>query len=158
MWSDWLVVCDCGFSLSALWCLLSAPTILLGFLLPWTCCISSQILQQSAATAPYLGRGVAPLSGCPWLWTWHILVASCYDPLYFYCVHCNFSSFISDFTYLGSFFFFFLMSLVCHLYKEPALSFVNCFHCFSSLHFIYFCSDVYYFFPSFNFEFCLPFG
>ena len=31
----WLVVCDCGFSLSALWCPLSAPIVLLGFLLPW---------------------------------------------------------------------------------------------------------------------------
>ena len=36
MWSDWLVVCDCGFSLSALWCPLSAPTVLFGLLLPWT--------------------------------------------------------------------------------------------------------------------------
>ena len=35
MWSDWLAVCDCGFSLSALWCPLATPTILLGFLLPW---------------------------------------------------------------------------------------------------------------------------
>ena len=34
LWSDWLVVCDCGFSLSALWCPLSVPTILLAFLLP----------------------------------------------------------------------------------------------------------------------------
>ena len=34
--TDWLVVCDCGFSLSAFWCPLSVPTILLGFLLPWT--------------------------------------------------------------------------------------------------------------------------
>ena len=42
MWLDWLVVCDCGFSLSALWCPLSAPTILLGFLLPWTWGSSSQ--------------------------------------------------------------------------------------------------------------------
>ena len=41
MWSDWLVVCDCGSSLSALWCPLSMPTILLGFLLPWMCGISS---------------------------------------------------------------------------------------------------------------------
>ena len=61
MWSDWLVVCDCDFSLSALWCPPSAPTILLGFLLPWTWGISSQLLQQSAASAPYLARGVAPL-------------------------------------------------------------------------------------------------
>ena len=36
MWSDWLIVCHCGFSLSALWCPLSVPTVLLGFLLPWT--------------------------------------------------------------------------------------------------------------------------
>ena len=36
LWSDWLVVCDCGFSLSALWCPLSVPTVLLGFVLPWT--------------------------------------------------------------------------------------------------------------------------
>ena len=36
MWSDWLVVCDFGFSMSALWYHLSAPTILLGFLFPWT--------------------------------------------------------------------------------------------------------------------------
>ena len=33
LWSDWLVFCDYGFSLSALWCPLAAPTILLGFLL-----------------------------------------------------------------------------------------------------------------------------
>ena len=64
MWSDWLVVCDCGFSLSALWSPLSAPTILLGFLLPWTRDISSGLLQQSAATAPDLECGVAPLCRC----------------------------------------------------------------------------------------------
>ena len=39
---------------------LSAPTILLGFLLPWTWGMSSRLLQQSAAAAPDLGRGVAP--------------------------------------------------------------------------------------------------
>ena len=60
MWSDWLVVCDCGFSLSALWCPFSVPTVLFGFLLPWTWGISSWLLQQSTATAPYLGRRVAP--------------------------------------------------------------------------------------------------
>jgi len=70
MWSDWLVVCDCGFSLSALWCPLSVPTILLGFLVPWTWGITSLLLQQSAAAAPYLGRSVAPLGHCPWPWTW----------------------------------------------------------------------------------------
>ena len=55
--SDWLVFCDHGFSVSALWCPLTTPTILLGFLLPRTWGISSWLLQQSAAAAPYLGRG-----------------------------------------------------------------------------------------------------
>ena len=36
MWSDWLVVCDCSFSLSSLQSSLLVPTVLLGFLLPWT--------------------------------------------------------------------------------------------------------------------------
>ena len=36
LWSDWLVFCDYGFSVSALWCPLATPTILLGFFLPWT--------------------------------------------------------------------------------------------------------------------------
>ena len=35
LWSDWLVFCDYGFSVSALWCPVTTPTILLGFLLPW---------------------------------------------------------------------------------------------------------------------------
>ena len=39
---------------------LATPTFLLGFLLPWTWGISSRLLQQSAAAAPYLGRGVSP--------------------------------------------------------------------------------------------------
>ena len=47
-----------GFSVSALGCPLATPTVLPGFLLPWTWGISSQMLQQSAAAAPYLGRGV----------------------------------------------------------------------------------------------------
>ena len=59
MWSDWLVFCDYNFSASALWCLLATPTILLGFLLPWTWGISSWLIQQSADAAPYLGW-VAP--------------------------------------------------------------------------------------------------
>ena len=37
VWLDWLVFCEYGFSVSALWCPLATPTILLGFLLPWTC-------------------------------------------------------------------------------------------------------------------------
>ena len=43
---------------------LVTPTLLLGFLLPWTWGISSQLLQQSAAAAPYLGRRVSTHS-CP---------------------------------------------------------------------------------------------
>ena len=61
MWLDWLVVCDCGFSLSALWCPLSAPTVLLGFLLPWTWVISSGLSPLTFDAAPDLGCWVAPL-------------------------------------------------------------------------------------------------
>ena len=54
----------------ALWCPLATPTVLLGFLSPWTQGISSRLLQQSTASAPYLGWGVSP-HGCPsWPWTW----------------------------------------------------------------------------------------
>ena len=53
LWSDWLVFCDYGFSVSALWCPLATPTVLLGFLLPWTWGISSRLLQQSVVTAPW---------------------------------------------------------------------------------------------------------
>ena len=35
VWLGWLVFCEYGFSVSALWCPLATPTILLGFLLPW---------------------------------------------------------------------------------------------------------------------------
>ena len=54
------IFCEYGFSVSALWCPLATPTVLLGFLLPWMWGISSRLLQQSAAAAPYLGRGVSP--------------------------------------------------------------------------------------------------
>ena len=36
VWLDWLVFCEYGFIVSALWCPLATPTVLLGFLLPWT--------------------------------------------------------------------------------------------------------------------------
>ena len=32
VWLDWLVFCEYGFSVSALWCPLATPTVLLGFL------------------------------------------------------------------------------------------------------------------------------
>ena len=57
MWSDWLVFCDYGFSVSVLWCPLATPTVLPGLLLPWTWGISSQLLQQSTATAPWTWGG-----------------------------------------------------------------------------------------------------
>ena len=59
LWADWLVFCDYGFSVSALWCPLATPTILLGFLLPQSWDISSRLLQQSTAIAPYLAHGVS---------------------------------------------------------------------------------------------------
>ena len=34
VWLDWLVFCQYGFSVSALWCPLATPTILFGFLTP----------------------------------------------------------------------------------------------------------------------------
>ena len=92
VWLDWLVFCEYGFSVSGLWCPLATPTILFGFLLPWAWSISSQLLQQSTATAPYLGRVVSPhhhpswpstwdsfsrpscarAATTPWTWGWHI--------------------------------------------------------------------------------------
>ena len=56
---SWLVFCDYGFSVSALWCPLTTPTVLLGFLLPWTWGISSGLLQQST-----------PHGHPSWPWTW----------------------------------------------------------------------------------------
>ena len=70
VWLDWLVFCDYGFSVSALWCLLATPTILLGFLLRWAWDISSQLLQQSTAAAPYLGWGVSPYRCPSWPSMW----------------------------------------------------------------------------------------
>ena len=70
VWLDWLVFCEYGFSVSALWCPLATPTILLGFLLPWVWRISSQLLQQSVAAAPYLGWGVSPHRRPSWPSMW----------------------------------------------------------------------------------------
>ena len=66
VWSDWLVFCDYGFSVSALWCSLATPTISFVFLLPCTWVISSRLFQQSSATAPYLGWGHP---SWPWKWS-----------------------------------------------------------------------------------------
>ena len=69
LWSSWLVFCEYGFSVCALWCPLTTPTILLEFLLTWTWGISSWLLQQSEAATPYLGRGVSSHSHPFWPWT-----------------------------------------------------------------------------------------
>ena len=71
-WSDLAAAaafCDYGLCVCPLMPL-ATPTILLGFLLPGTWGISSRMLQQSAAAAPYLGRGVSPHSHPSWPWTW----------------------------------------------------------------------------------------
>ena len=67
---DLLVFCEYGFSVFALWCPLATPTVLLGFLLPWAWGISSWLLQQSAAIAPYLGWAVSPHRRHSWPSTW----------------------------------------------------------------------------------------
>ena len=56
--------------MSALWCPLPTPTILFGFLLPWAWGVSSRLLQQSAATVPYLGRGISLYYCRSWPSTW----------------------------------------------------------------------------------------
>ena len=74
VWLDWLAFCDYGFSVSALWCPLSTPTVLLGFLLHWKWGISwrcSSKVQPLLLTLdegyllttapPDLEHGIAPL-------------------------------------------------------------------------------------------------
>ena len=70
VWLDWLIFCEYGFSVSALWCPLAMPTFLLGFLLCWAWGISSRLFQPSAAAAPYIGRGVSPHLCPSWPSTW----------------------------------------------------------------------------------------
>ena len=59
VWLDWLVFCEYQFSVSVLWCSCN-PYHLLGFLLPWAWGISSWLLQQSRAAAPYFEWRVSP--------------------------------------------------------------------------------------------------
>ena len=43
------------------------------------------------------------------------------------------------------------LSILFVLFKKPALSYIDLFHCFPNLYFIYFCFDLYYFLPSARF-------
>ena len=67
VWLDWLVFYEYGFSLSALWCPLATPIVLLGFLLPCAWDISSQLLLTLdegyllTAAPSDLQCGIAPL-------------------------------------------------------------------------------------------------
>ena len=74
VWLDWLVFCEYGFSVFALWCPLATPTVLLGFLLLGrgvslhSCSSKVQPLLLTldegyllTATLPDLQRGIAPL-------------------------------------------------------------------------------------------------
>ena len=70
MWSDWLVFCDYGFSVSALWCPFATPTIYLGFsyLLRG---VSLHVCSSKAQlSAPYLGWGISPHGHPSWPWMW----------------------------------------------------------------------------------------
>ena len=82
---------------------------------------------------------------------WHLL---------FYGISCNFFFFIS--YWFESTLLFFVMNLTKNLsnvyfFKEPAFSFIDLCS-FLFLYFIYFCSNLYDFFTSSNFRFCLFFS
>ena len=69
MWLHWLVFSHCGFCLSALWCPLSVPTVLVQFLWPWMWGISSRPLASGLSSAAQ-----PPLTGCE---RWTIKKADC---------------------------------------------------------------------------------
>ena len=76
----WLLVCDCDFSLSAVWCPFSAPTILLGFLLPSTWGSSSQLF---CAPAPLLCCSLVAqlVKNLPVMWETWVWSLGWEDPL-----------------------------------------------------------------------------
>ena len=82
--------------------------LLLGFLLPWMWGISSWLLQQSAAAAPYLQHGVAPPGLHPWPRTWCssfplllcTIAAACACNLYFKVYFILYEDFYSSFLFL----------------------------------------------------------
>ena len=101
---DWLVFCEYGFSMFALWCPLATPTMLLEFLLPWTWGISSWLFKQRAAITPYIARGVSTHHhpSRPWMLSssfWH----SCPVQPQIYKKNKNicFKIYLCDFSGLG---------------------------------------------------------
>ena len=70
VWLDWLVFCDYGFSVSALWCPLAAPTILLGFLLPWAWVSLHGCSSKAQPLLLTLDEGVSPHCCPSWPSTW----------------------------------------------------------------------------------------
>ena len=88
--------------MSVLWCPLATPTLLLGFLLPWVWGISSRLLQQSAAIAPYLGRGVSPHRRPSWPSMWDSSSRpSCYTLEFIFNVHIQYCFYVTYiFAYL----------------------------------------------------------
>ena len=96
------------------------------------------------------------LPGCPFYW--HIV--ACNSLFMILCISVVFivtSFLISNFTVLSPLFlrWSWLMGYQFYLFKEPAFSFIYLLYCFLHLCFIYFFSDLYDFFPSTNFGFCL---
>ena len=105
MWLDWLVFCDYGLCVCPMMPL-TIPTVLVGFLLPWTWGISSQLFQQSTSAAPskvtslllntlssfviaFLTRSKHP----PWkkrLLVWiFMLNICCHLFVFYFSHHCN---------------------------------------------------------------------
>ena len=130
VWLDWLVFCEYGFSVSALWCALATPTILLGFLLPWAWGISLRLLQQGAAAAAYLGWGVSPHCCLSWPSTWdsssrssctHTATAPfinlCSIHSVPFLLHISTSHFISQFPFLSSYLTLPILSSSSHHHK-----------------------------------------
>ena len=82
-----------------------------------------------------------------------LFIIASYNPLYF-CIGCgNLSFFISKFVDLILLFvswWVWLKVYQFYLLKEPAFSFIHLYYCFFHFFFIYFCLDLYDFFPSSN--------
>ena len=88
----------------------------------------------------------------------YLLVVLYYDPFYFHDVSCNLSFFITNFIDLSPLHFSLDESEFINfvdLCRKPAFSIIDLFCCFLCLYFIYFFSDLYDFFPSTKFGFCL---